>query len=156
MFDLDTTVNGGSYPSTAVISMWFLLILSIKLHVLLERLVGDRLEVTDRNSKTQILLQFVPILLVLSTSSMLLLDQRTLQIKYRVPATEIYRLSLSPYLDNIAVFHVKAVSSLQIVLNSGSRWYISYRGKGTKDKGCLVNITRNVDNHPLLTLLICA
>ncbi|XP_037052046.1 unconventional myosin-Ib [Bradysia coprophila] len=52
--------------------------------------------------------KFVPILLVLSTSSMLLLDQRTLQIKYRVPATEIYRLSLSPYLDNIAVFHVKA------------------------------------------------
>lgn len=47
---------------------------------------------------------------MLSTSSMLLLDQRTLQIKYRVPATEIYRLSLSPYLDNIAVFHVKAVS----------------------------------------------
>lgn len=54
--------------------------------------------------------QFVPILLVLSTSSMLLLDQRTLQIKYRVPAAEIYRLSLSPFLDDIAVFHVKAVS----------------------------------------------
>lgn len=56
------------------------------------------------------LFQFVPILLVLSTSSMLLLDQRTLQIKYRVPATEIYRMSLSPYLDDIAVFHIKAVS----------------------------------------------
>ena len=41
---------------------------------------------------------------------MLLLDQRTLQIKYRVPATEIYRMSLSPYLDDIAVFHIKAVS----------------------------------------------
>lgn len=54
--------------------------------------------------------KFVPILLVLSTSSMLLLDQRTLQIKYRVPASEIYRMSLSPFLDDIAVFHVKAVS----------------------------------------------
>lgn len=54
--------------------------------------------------------QFVPILLVLSTSSLLLLDQRTLQIKYRVPASEIYRMSLSPYLDDIAVFHVKAVT----------------------------------------------
>lgn len=54
--------------------------------------------------------QFVPILLVISTSSMLLLDQRTLQIKYRVPASEVYRLSLSPYADDIAVFHVKAVS----------------------------------------------
>lgn len=42
---------------------------------------------------------------------MLLLDQRTLQIKYRVPAAEIYRLSLSPYADDIAVFHVKAVSA---------------------------------------------
>lgn len=48
--------------------------------------------------------------MALSTNSMLLLDQRTLQIKYRIPATEIYRLSLSPYHDNIAVFHVKAVS----------------------------------------------
>lgn len=53
--------------------------------------------------------QVTPILLVISTSSMLLLDQRTLQIKYRIPATEIYRLSLSPYMDDIAVFHVKAV-----------------------------------------------
>ncbi|XP_037946319.1 unconventional myosin-Ib [Teleopsis dalmanni] len=52
--------------------------------------------------------KFVPILLVLSTSSLLLLDQRTLQVKYRVPASEIYRMSLSPYLDDIAVFHVKA------------------------------------------------
>lgn len=48
--------------------------------------------------------------MALSTSAMLLLDQRTLQIKYRIPATEIYRLSLSPFHDNIAVFHVKAVS----------------------------------------------
>lgn len=54
--------------------------------------------------------KFVPILFVLSTSSMLILDQRTLQVKYRVPASEIYRLSLSPYLDDVAVFHVRAVS----------------------------------------------
>ncbi|XP_059609895.1 unconventional myosin-Ia [Phlebotomus argentipes] len=54
--------------------------------------------------------KFVPILLVLSTSSMLLLDQKTLQVKYRVPATEIYRLSLSPYPDDIAVFHIRPES----------------------------------------------
>ncbi|XP_047100601.1 LOW QUALITY PROTEIN: unconventional myosin-Ia [Schistocerca piceifrons] len=54
--------------------------------------------------------KFVPILFVLSTSSMLILDQRTLQIKYRVPAAEIYRLSLSPYIDDVAVFHVRALS----------------------------------------------
>jgi hypothetical protein len=61
--------------------------------------------------------QFVPILFVLSTSSMLILDQRTLQIKYRVPAAEIYRLSLSPYLDDVAVFHVRAVSSNSVLSN---------------------------------------
>ncbi|RZC34920.1 unconventional myosin-Ia, partial [Asbolus verrucosus] len=54
--------------------------------------------------------KFVPILLVVSTRSMLILDQRTLQIKYRVPATEIYRMSLSPFLDDVAVVHVKASS----------------------------------------------
>ena len=54
--------------------------------------------------------KFVPVLFVLSTNSMLILDQRTLQIKYRIPASEIYRLSLSPYTDNVAVFHVKTVS----------------------------------------------
>lgn len=64
-----------------------------------------------------LIFQFVPILLVLSTSSMLLLDQRTLQIKYRVPASEIYRMSLSPFLDDIAVFHVKAVSKMKNILS---------------------------------------
>ncbi|XP_043217178.1 unconventional myosin-Ia-like isoform X2 [Amphibalanus amphitrite] len=54
--------------------------------------------------------KFVPVLFVLSTSSMLILDQRTMQIKYRIPAPEIYRISLSPFLDDIAVFHVRAHS----------------------------------------------
>lgn len=54
--------------------------------------------------------KFVPVLFVLSTSSMLVLDQRTMQIKYRIPAQEIYRVSLSPFLDDIAVFHVRATS----------------------------------------------
>lgn len=50
---------------------------------------------------------------------MLILDQRTLQIKYRVPATEIYRMSLSPYLDDVAVVHVRAVSTIfQIILKA--------------------------------------
>ncbi|XP_025410407.1 unconventional myosin-Ia isoform X2 [Sipha flava] len=52
--------------------------------------------------------KFVPTLLVISTKSMLILDQRTLQVKYRVPAADIYRLSLSPFLDNVAVFHIKS------------------------------------------------
>ncbi|XP_058462725.1 unconventional myosin-Ia [Malaya genurostris] len=52
--------------------------------------------------------KFIPILLVLSTNSMLLLDQKTMQIKYRIPASEIYRMSLSPYFDDIAVIHIRA------------------------------------------------
>ena len=32
-----------------------------------------------------------------------------MQIMYMIPTSEIIRLSLSPYLDDIAVFHVKAV-----------------------------------------------
>lgn len=42
---------------------------------------------------------------------MLILDHRTLQIKYRVPATEIYKMSLSPFPDDVVVVHVKAVSN---------------------------------------------
>ncbi|XP_067131033.1 unconventional myosin-Ib isoform X1 [Centruroides vittatus] len=50
-------------------------------------------------------------LFVVSTSSMLVMDQRTLQIKYRIPATDIFRISLSPYMDDIAVFHVRATEA---------------------------------------------
>ncbi|GIY44186.1 unconventional myosin-Ib [Caerostris extrusa] len=47
-------------------------------------------------------------LFVVSTSAMLVMDQRTLQIKYRIPATDIFRISLSPFVDDLAVFHVRA------------------------------------------------
>ena len=47
-----------------------------------------------------------------------------MQIKYRIPASEIIRLSLSPYFDDIAVFHVKAVSYIS---NSYiSNWNLLY------------------------------
>ena len=59
--------------------------------------------------------QFVPILFVISTSSMLIMDQRTMQIKYRIPASEIFKFSLSPYFDDIAVFHVRAVSTFDLI-----------------------------------------
>ena len=63
--------------------------------------------------------QFVPILFVISTSSMLIMDQRTMQIKYRIPAAEIFKLSLSPYHDDIAVFHVRAVSFFSLFFEKG-------------------------------------
>ncbi|GBN91233.1 Unconventional myosin-Ib [Araneus ventricosus] len=49
-------------------------------------------------------------LFVVSTSAMLVMDHRTLQIKYRIPATDIFRISLSPFMDDLAVFHVRSVS----------------------------------------------
>ena len=51
----------------------------------------------------------IPQLLVLSTNAMLVLDQRTLVIKYRIPVVEVEAMSLSPYADRIAVFHLKKV-----------------------------------------------
>ncbi|GBN91590.1 Unconventional myosin-Ib [Araneus ventricosus] len=47
-------------------------------------------------------------LFVVSTSAMLVMDHRTLQIKYRIPATDIFRISLSPFMDDLAVFHVRS------------------------------------------------
>jgi len=52
-----------------------------------------------------------PVLFVVSTSSMIIMDQRTLNIKYRVPAADVVRISLSPFLDDIAVFHVRTFGS---------------------------------------------
>ena len=55
-------------------------------------------------------LQCVQKLLVLSTCSMIVMDQRTLQIKYRIPVSDIFRISLSPYSDDIVIIHVRCVS----------------------------------------------
>lgn len=67
--------------------------------------------------------RLVPVLFVVSTSSMMILDQRTLNIKYRVPAADIVRISLSPFLDDIAVFHVKSSSESSVLSPSfGNKW----------------------------------
>ena len=52
----------------------------------------------------------VPQLFVISTNAVLVMDQRTLVIKYRIPISEIEQMSLSPYNDKIVVFHLKKVS----------------------------------------------
>jgi hypothetical protein len=54
-------------------------------------------------------LQMVKHLFVLSASAVLILDQRTLAIKYRLPIDELDKVSLSPYSDDLVVFHVKKV-----------------------------------------------
>ncbi|CAG7721716.1 unnamed protein product [Allacma fusca] len=53
------------------------------------------------------LCQFVPIVLVVTTNNVLVLDPRTLGVKYRISVKDIYKISLSPYPDDIAVIHVQ-------------------------------------------------
>ncbi|XP_071449354.1 unconventional myosin-Ia-like [Hetaerina americana] len=88
--------------------------------------------------------KFVPILFVLSTSSMLILDQRTLQVKYRVPAAEIYRLSLSPFLDDVAVFHVRASSPANEAMSSQNIPGCLFQSDMGKKKGDFVFQTGHV------------
>ncbi|CAG5034193.1 unnamed protein product [Parnassius apollo] len=52
-------------------------------------------------------------LCVLSTAALLLLDARSLRLKRRVPAHCVYRLSLSPYHDDLLVVHVRACAGLE-------------------------------------------
>ncbi|XP_074601983.1 myosin 95E [Brevipalpus obovatus] len=46
-------------------------------------------------------------LLVISTCAMIVMDQRTLQVKYSIPVKDIIRISLSPYNDDLVVIHVR-------------------------------------------------
>lgn len=52
-------------------------------------------------------------LCVVSTAALLLLDARSLRIKRRVPAHQVWRLSLSPYGDDLLVVHVRACGGLE-------------------------------------------
>lgn len=54
-------------------------------------------------------------LFALSTNAVLVLDQRTLALKYRIPVSEVDQISLSPYNDSLVVFHVKTVILLFVV-----------------------------------------
>lgn len=56
--------------------------------------------------------KMVPQLLVMSTNALLVLDQRTLSIKYRIPVTEFTGMSLSPYSDKICIFHLNKTGGL--------------------------------------------
>lgn len=48
-------------------------------------------------------------LCVVSTGALLLLEARSLRLKRRVPAHAVWRLSLSPFADDLLVVHVRAV-----------------------------------------------
>ncbi|XP_038221651.1 programmed cell death 6-interacting protein-like [Zerene cesonia] len=52
-------------------------------------------------------------LAVVSTGALLLLEARSLRLKRRVPAHTVYRLSLSPYADDLLVVHVRACGAAE-------------------------------------------
>ena len=79
-------------------------------------------------------------LLVISTSAMIIMDQRTMQCKYRIPVTQIYRVSLSPYMDDIVVIHTCAVSLIIILSFSPNFIFIVFEGRepdGTEQSICV-------------------
>ncbi|XP_045496386.1 unconventional myosin-Ia-like [Colias croceus] len=53
------------------------------------------------------------VLAVVSTGALLLLEARSLRLKRRVPAHTVYRLSLSPYADDLLVVHVRACGAAE-------------------------------------------
>ncbi|CAL1536218.1 unnamed protein product [Lymnaea stagnalis] len=46
-------------------------------------------------------------LLVLSTQALLVLDPKSLALKYRIPLAMIHKISVSPYKDNLCIFHLQ-------------------------------------------------
>ncbi|CAB3226815.1 unnamed protein product [Arctia plantaginis] len=52
-------------------------------------------------------------LCVVSTGALLLLEARSLRLKRRVPAHAVWRLSLSPFADDLLVVHVRACGGLE-------------------------------------------
>jgi hypothetical protein len=75
---------------------------------------------------------------------MLIMDQRTMQIKYRIPAAEIFKLSLSPYHDDIAVFHVRASSPTRELRSQPNVVPGCLSSEGIKRKGDFVLQTGHV------------
>ena len=59
----------------------------------------------------------MPIVLVVTTQHVLVLDPRTLGVKYRIAVKDIYKISLSPYPDDIAVIHVQQQQVRVLFLN---------------------------------------
>merc|ERR1712218_186903 len=67
-----------------------------------------------------------------------------MQIKYRIPAAEIFKLSLSPYHDDIAVFHVRATSPTRELRSQPNAVPGCLSSEGVKRKGDFVFQTGHV------------
>ncbi|CAB4016632.1 unconventional myosin-Ia-like isoform X5, partial [Paramuricea clavata] len=60
-------------------------------------------KINRKNGKT------VNRVLVVTADSLLLINPKNVQIKYKIPFAEIHRISVSPYCDQLVMFHVKKV-----------------------------------------------
>jgi len=58
-------------------------------------------------------------LLVISSQAMLVIDPRSMMLKYRIPIEYIEKISLSPYQDRLAVFHMKKPENGDTVSKKG-------------------------------------
>ena len=50
---------------------------------------------------------------MISTNALLVIDQRTMIIKYRIQVADIARISVSPYQDEIVAIHLRPVNNNQ-------------------------------------------
>lgn len=53
-------------------------------------------------------MKFVPKLVVVSTTSFLILDHRTMQVNHHIRLDQIHRICASPYADNILIVNIYA------------------------------------------------
>lgn len=54
-------------------------------------------------------IQFVHKLVVISTNSFIVLDHRTMQINHHIKLHDIFKISTSPYMDNVLLIHIFTV-----------------------------------------------
>ncbi|XP_064595408.1 unconventional myosin-Ib-like isoform X2 [Liolophura sinensis] len=58
-------------------------------------------------------------LFVISTQAILIIDHRTMSVKYRIPVSQIRSISLSPFLDKLVFFHLKKQDNGDILSKKG-------------------------------------
>jgi myosin-1 len=64
-------------------------------------------------------------LMVVSSQAILVLDNKSLALKYRVPLSLVTKISTSPYKDKLVVFHLQKVINKNIMMNFQLQCYSS-------------------------------
>ncbi|XP_067686913.1 unconventional myosin-Ib-like [Haliotis asinina] len=55
--------------------------------------------------------KMVQMLFVMSSQAILIIEHKTMALKYRIPLGQIHRISLSPYQDKLVIFHIQKSGS---------------------------------------------